>query len=41
LFAFFGPTWNAVVDGYRISIVPDHLQGRVNGAMMLALVLPG
>jgi predicted MFS family arabinose efflux permease len=28
--AFFGPTWNAVVDGYRISIVPDHLQGRVS-----------
>jgi MFS family permease len=30
VFAFFGPTWNAVVDGYRISIVPDHLQGRVS-----------
>ena len=28
--AFFGPTWNAVVDGYRIRIVPDHLQGRVS-----------
>jgi hypothetical protein len=30
--AFFGPTWNAVVDGYRISITPDHLQGRVSSA---------
>lgn len=29
---FFGPTWNAVVDGYRISITPDHLQGRVSSA---------
>lgn len=27
--SFLGPTWNAVVDGYRISIVPDELQGRV------------
>jgi MFS family permease len=27
---FIGPTWNAVVDGYRISIVPDRLQGRVS-----------
>jgi MFS family permease len=26
---FFGPLWNAVVDGYRISIVPDRLQGRI------------
>jgi MFS family permease len=25
---FFGPTWNAVVDGYRISIIPDALIGR-------------
>jgi MFS family permease len=32
VFAFFGPTWNAIVDGYRISIVPDRLQGRVNSA---------
>jgi predicted MFS family arabinose efflux permease len=30
LIAFIGPTWNAVVDGYRISIVPDRLQGRVS-----------
>ena len=27
--AFFGPTWNAVVDGYRISIIPDAMIGRV------------
>ena len=27
--AFLGPTWNAVVHGYRISIVPDALLGRV------------
>lgn len=26
--SFFGPTWNAVVDGYRISIIPDALIGR-------------
>jgi predicted MFS family arabinose efflux permease len=26
--SFFGPTWNAVVDGYRISIIPDSLIGR-------------
>jgi hypothetical protein len=32
VFAFFGPTWNAVVDGYRMSIVPDRLQGRVSSA---------
>ncbi|HYY64206.1 MAG TPA: MFS transporter [Gaiellaceae bacterium] len=30
LVSFIGPTWNAVVDGYRISIVPDRLQGRVS-----------
>jgi MFS family permease len=29
---FFGPVWNTVVDGYRISIVPDELQGRVASA---------
>jgi predicted MFS family arabinose efflux permease len=27
--SFIGPTWNAVVDGYRISIIPDPLIGRV------------
>ena len=26
--SFVGPTWNAVVDGYRISIIPDALIGR-------------
>ena len=26
---FFGPLWDAVVVGYRLSIVPDELQGRV------------
>jgi MFS family permease len=26
--SFVGPTWNAVVDGYRISIIPDPLIGR-------------
>jgi MFS family permease len=26
---FFGPLWNAVVVGYRISATPDRLQGRV------------
>lgn len=25
----FAPTWEATVVGYRLSIVPDHLQGRV------------
>ncbi|MGH3000924.1 MAG: MFS transporter, partial [Gaiellaceae bacterium] len=29
--AFFGPTLNAVVIGYRVAITPDHLTGRVNG----------
>ena len=28
LLSFAGPTWNAVVDGYRISIIPDALIGR-------------
>ena len=30
LLTFLGPLWNAVVDGYRISIVPDRLQGRIS-----------
>ena len=30
ILGFVGPTWNAVVDGYRIMIVPDRLQGRVS-----------
>jgi predicted MFS family arabinose efflux permease len=30
LLSFFGPTWDAVVDGYRIAIVPDRLQGRIS-----------
>ena len=29
---FFGPTWDAVVGGHRIRIVPDILQGRVESA---------
>jgi hypothetical protein len=28
---FFGPTWDAVVSGRRILLVPDALQGRVQG----------
>jgi MFS family permease len=37
--AFFGPTLNAMIIGYRVSIVPDRLQGRVNSvARSLALV---
>jgi len=36
---FFGPTVNAMIIGYRVSIVPDRLQGRVNSvARSLALV---
>jgi MFS family permease len=33
---FFGPLWDAVVVGYRLAIVPDELQGRVEsvGAMI-------
>ena len=27
--AFFGPLWDAVVVGYRLSATPDRLQGRV------------
>jgi len=39
---FFGPVWNAIVDGYRISVVPDELQGRVEGVASLVsfAVLP-
>jgi MFS family permease len=29
-FTFFNPTVNAMVIGYRVAIVPDRLQGRVN-----------
>jgi MFS family permease len=29
VWTFFGPLWNAVVVGYRISATPDRLQGRV------------
>jgi MFS family permease len=29
LWVFFGPLWDAIVVGYRLSIVPDQLQGRV------------
>lgn len=36
---FFGPTLNAMIIGYRVRIVPDRLQGRVNSvARSLALV---
>jgi hypothetical protein len=28
--AFFGPSVNAVVIGYRVAVVPDRLTGRVN-----------
>jgi hypothetical protein len=35
---FFNPTVNAMVIGYRVAIVPDRLQGRVNSvARSLAL----
>ena len=30
-----GPTWNAVVVGYRLSVVPDRLQGRVQSVASL------
>ena len=37
--AFFNPTLNAMIIGYRVAIVPDRLQGRVNSvARSLALV---
>jgi MFS family permease len=32
---FFGPTWDAVVVGYRIRVVPDTLQGRVESVSAL------
>ncbi len=36
---FFNPTVNAMVIGYRVAIVPDRLQGRVNSvARSLALL---
>ena len=28
--AFFAPTLNAVIIGYRVAVTPDHLTGRVN-----------
>jgi hypothetical protein len=42
---FFGPLWNAVVVGYRLSATPDRLQGRVASvdwllSMSLAAVGP-
>jgi predicted MFS family arabinose efflux permease len=33
--AFCGPIWNVVIVGYRMAIVPDRLQGRVNSAARL------
>ena len=32
---FFGPLWDAIVVGYRLSIVPDELQGRVESVGVL------
>lgn len=32
---FFGPTWDAVVVGYRVRICPDALQGRVESVSTL------
>ena len=32
---FFGPTWDAVVGGHRIRIVPDAMQGRVESVTAL------
>lgn len=38
-FSFFNPTLNAMIIGYRVAIVPDRLQGRVNSvARSLALL---
>jgi len=38
-FIFFNPTVNAMIIGYRVAIVPDRLQGRVNSvARSLALL---
>ena len=37
--SFLGPTLNAMIIGYRVAIVPDRLQGRVNSvARSLALL---
>jgi hypothetical protein len=35
IWLFFGPLWDAVVVGYRLSIVPDELQGRVESVGVL------
>jgi MFS family permease len=32
---FFGPLWDAIVVGYRLTIVPDELQGRVESVSSL------
>jgi MFS family permease len=32
---FFGPLWDALVVGYRLALVPDELQGRVESAGIL------
>jgi MFS family permease len=32
---FFGPLWDALVVGYRLAIVPDEVQGRVESAGIL------
>ncbi|MBA3734697.1 MAG: MFS transporter [Actinobacteria bacterium] len=41
-FIFFNPTVNAMVIGYRVAIVPDRLQGRVNSVArsMALLAMP-
>jgi hypothetical protein len=45
VWTFFGPLWNAVVVGYRLSATPNRLQGRVASvdwllSMSLAAVGP-
>ena len=35
---FFGPTWDAVVGGHRIRIVPDAMQGRVESVTGLVAI---
>jgi MFS family permease len=35
---FFGPTWDAVVGGHRIRIVPDAMQGRVESVTTLVAI---
>jgi MFS family permease len=35
LWLFFGPLWDALVVGYRLALVPDELQGRVESAGIL------